>query len=103
MTESATRESISALLLKHGFAEYDAGAADPMGFRVYAAELLPRIVVEVLGANMASLNPGEGPRALLDDYAKMISAAGYETRVVGAYVIVTTSESTSGSHAEVSR
>jgi hypothetical protein len=88
MTESVTPEAITALLLVNNFAEYDAATADPMGFHVDWAALGSQVIVSLRGVDLLLSNPGEEPRALLDDYAKVINAEGYAAHVVSAFVIV---------------
>lgn len=88
-TRPPTSQGISRLLAKAGFAEYD---GDHMGFHVYAAAFGPEIIVELRGVDTLPFNPGEGPRALLDDYAAALRKAGWQARVPSGAVIVTAGE-----------
>lgn len=84
MTTPPTPEAIAALL-RETFAEYD---GDHMGFHVHKAAFGPEIVVELKGVDTLPFNPGEGPRALLDDYAAVIRKAGWPVRTPSGCVIV---------------
>jgi hypothetical protein len=92
MTSQPTPEAIAALL-RETFAEYD---GDRMGFEVHKAAFTPDIVVELRGVDMLPFNPGEGPRALLDDYAAAIRKAGWPVRTPSGCVIVTAPPAASG-------
>lgn len=86
MNTQPTPWTISVLLRKAGFAEYD---GDNMGCHVFKAAFGPETIVELRGVDLLPFNAGEGPRALLDDYAAAIRAAGYGVRMAGSDVIVT--------------
>ena len=88
MTTPPTPQAISALLAAANFAEYDADPSDPMGYHVFKAAFGPDIIVELRGADLMRFNPGEGPRALLDDYEAAITAAGYQVRSTGSELVV---------------
>lgn len=80
-----TVAAIRAVLAAAGFAEYD---GDQFGFTVNKAAFGPEISVWLRGVDLLPFNPGEGPRALLDDYATALAAAGYGVRTPGGMVIV---------------
>jgi hypothetical protein len=86
-----TPQSISALLREAGFAEYD---GDHMGFHVFKAAFAPDVIVELRGVNLLPFNPGEGPRALVREYAAVIRKAGWSARIPSDRVIVTAQEDT---------
>jgi hypothetical protein len=85
MTTPPTPQAISALLRNAGFAGY---GGEHWGFSVFKAALGPDIIVEIRGVSLLEYNPGEGPRALLDDYEAAITAAGYQVRSTGSELIV---------------
>ncbi len=85
MTPTITPEAVRAALLAAGFAEYVPGR---MGFTLPRTRLESEIAVELKGVDLLPFNPGEGPRALIGDYAVALGRAGYSARVVGTSVIV---------------
>lgn len=84
MTTPPTPEAIAALL-RETFAEYD---GDHIGFHVFRAAFTREVIVELKGVDTLPFNPGEGPRALLDDYAAAIRSAGWSARTPSGFVIV---------------
>jgi hypothetical protein len=91
MTSQPTPDTLAALL-RETFAEYD---GDHMGFHVYKAVLRQVIIVEIRGVDLLPFNPGEGPRAVLDDYAAVIAAAGHEVCSTGSVLMVSPTPPTS--------
>jgi hypothetical protein len=81
----STVGAVAAFLAAAGFAEYHDGQP---GFTVTPAAFGSEIIVDLRGADLLPFNPGEGPRALLDDYRAALAAAGYHARSTGAMVIV---------------
>jgi hypothetical protein len=93
MTDPPTPQAVAALLRKANFAEYD---GDHMGFEVFKAAFGDDVVVELRGVDTLPFNPGEGPRALLDDYAAAIRKAGWAVRTPSGCVVVTAPPAASG-------
>lgn len=83
-----TPEGVRSILIAAGFAEYDADDNDPMGFTAHKAAFGSEITVELRGVDTLPFNPGEGPKALLDDYARALESAGYAVRTPSGIVIV---------------
>lgn len=77
MTNPITPETIAAALTAAGFAEYRDGQ---FGFTVTRAAFGGEIIVDLKGIDLLPFNPGEGPRALLNDYRTALDAAGYLVR-----------------------
>ena len=92
MSKTPTPQGICALLARNNFAEYDPDDRDPMGFHVFKAAFGAEVIVELRGVDLLPFNPGEGPRALLDDYAAALRDAGWPVRSTGSELIVTASE-----------
>lgn len=77
MTNPVTPETIAATLTAAGFAEYRDGQ---FGFTVTRAAFGGEIIIDLKGIDLLPFNPGEGPRALLNDYRTALDAAGYLVR-----------------------
>jgi hypothetical protein len=86
MSIPVTPETVAEALTAAGFAEY---RDDQFGFTVTRAALGDEIIVDLKGIDLLPFNPGEGPRALLDDYLKALTTAGCQVRSAGAMVLVT--------------
>jgi hypothetical protein len=80
-----TPAAVRAVLWDAGFAAYGNGQ---MGFTVRRAAMTPEVTVDLLGTDLLPFNPGDGPRALVGDYARTLDAAGYATLVAVNTVIV---------------
>jgi hypothetical protein len=85
MTCPFTPETVAAILAAAGFAEY---RDDQFGFAVTSAAFGGEIIVDLRGVDLLPFNPGEGPRALLDDYTAALADAGCRARISASMVIV---------------
>jgi hypothetical protein len=95
VTKPPTPQAISALLREANFAEYD---GDHMGFDVFEAAFSPEVevIVELRGVDLLPFNPGEGPRALVREYAAAIRKVGWSARIPSDRVLVTAPPAGSG-------
>jgi hypothetical protein len=87
MAEAAPE--VVAAILRQDFTEYD---GEHMGFRVCEAAFGTDIIVELLGVDLLPFNPGEGPRAVLYDYARALRKAGRRAEVTSLGVVVACAE-----------
>jgi hypothetical protein len=83
-----TPGAIEIVLYGCGFKKYWPEEPDRVGFEVFKAALGPEIIVTLKGPDLMRYNPGEGPRAVLDDYLAALDLAGYEVRSTGSEVVV---------------
>lgn len=80
-----TPNGVCDALLEAGFALHGVGQT---GFTTGRSPWSGEVTVSLAGVDLLPFNPGEGPRALLDDYARALDAAGYVTRIAVNTVIV---------------
>lgn len=80
-----TPNGVCDALLEAGFALHGVGQT---GFTTGRSPWSGEVTVNLAGVDLLPFNPGEGPRALLDDYARALDAAGYVTRIAVNTVIV---------------
>lgn len=83
-----TPGAIEAVLHGNGFTRYDDDKPDTPGYEVFKAAFGKEIIVDLRGPDLIRYNPGEGPRALLGEYAAALDAAGYEVRSTGIWAVV---------------
>jgi hypothetical protein len=87
-TITFTPESVKAILLGAGFTEYDDDDRDTPGFEVFKAALGPEIIAALKCRDRMRYNPGQGPKALVDEYLRVLDQAGYVVRSTGSEVVV---------------
>lgn len=80
--------AIELVLYGRGFTKYRDEEPDLPGFEVFQAAFGPEIIVELKCRDRMRYNPGEGPRALLNEYLEVLGQAGYEVRSTGSEVVV---------------
>lgn len=84
-----TPESVKAILLGAGFTEYDDDQPAEVGFEVFEAAYGKEIIATQNPTRiLMRYNPGEGPRALLNEYLRVLDQAGYVVRSTGSEVVV---------------
>jgi hypothetical protein len=83
-----TPGAIEIVLHGCGFAKYDEDEPRAPGFEVFKAAFGRDVIVELKGRDLIRYNPGEGPRALMDEYLAALDLAGYEVRSTSGWVVV---------------
>ena len=84
-TITFTPEAVKDVLLAAGFTEFAYSNIDRPGFKIQSCR---EVIVRLKGVGVSDFQPGQGPRALLDEYLQVLDQAGYEVQSIDGVVVV---------------
>jgi hypothetical protein len=85
LTSNTVRDVLSGAGFPSYGSNYGGGGA---GWTVSLWQGGPDVAVDLMGVDLSPFGPRQGPGALLDEYAKALEAAGFDTRIPVSTVLV---------------